>query len=74
MTAKFHIYIYSLSVQGEKINKKCKILNVFIKVFMNTNAFEMYSNTNTLPFSEKYLNTYEYEYKYILPRPDIKVV
>ena len=47
---------------------------------MNTNTFEMYSNTNTLHFLQKYsntnmntlkmyLNTYEYEYEYILPRP-----
>ena len=40
---------------------------------MNTNTFEMYSNTNTLHFSQKYSNTNAFknvfEYKCILPRP-----
>ena len=41
----------------KKINKKRKILNAFIKVFMNMNNFEMYLNTNTLDFSQNYSNT-----------------
>ena len=40
---------------------------------MNTNTFEMYSNTNmnTLHFSQKYsnMNTFKNEYEYTLPRP-----
>ena len=55
-----------------------KILNVFTKIFMNTNTFEMHlnANTNTLHFLQKYLNTdtfkmysNTYEYEYILARP-----
>ena len=42
---------------GCKKSTKVKILNVFITVFMNTNTFEMYLNTNTLHFSQKYSNT-----------------
>ena len=34
---------------------------VFIKVFMNTNTFEMYSNTNTNTFGI-FAKVFEYEY------------
>ena len=40
------LYLKLVSI-GCKKSTKVKILNVFIKVFMNTNTFEMYSNTNT---------------------------
>ena len=77
MIPKFHIYIYILSEQGEKKTTKSEKKNVVIKVFMNTNTLEMYSNMNTFLFSQtlKYSNTkfntntqklhsnsYEYEY------------
>ena len=43
----------------KNISKKGKILNVFIKVFVNMNTFEMYLNVNmnTLHFSQ-----FEYEF------------
>ena len=40
--------------------KVVQIFNAFIKVFMNTNAFEMYLNTNmnTLHFTEVFKHEY----------------
>ena len=47
--------------QNEKFQKfSQKYLSkvfIFAKVFINTNTFGMYSNTNTLHFSQKYWNT-----------------